>query len=80
MSTNTELIQRWFKEVWCEPRRAEAIEEWMAPDAQLYGLGGYPRNAGQFGVGHVPCKTEFSHEFSHPAEDRPTWDCGRKVA
>src|SRR4029434_3483686 len=34
----------------------------------------YPRNTGQLGVGHVLCGTEFSHEFKHPSEDRPTWD------
>jgi hypothetical protein len=41
---------------------------------------GYPRKAGQFGVGHVLYGTKFNHEFSHPAEDRPTWDFGRKAA
>ena len=41
---------------------------------------GYPRKAGQFGVGHVLYGTKFTHEFSHPAEDRPTWDIGLKAA
>ena len=41
---------------------------------------GYPRKAGQFGVGPVLYGTKFSHEFSHPAEDRPTWDIGPKAA
>jgi transposase len=41
---------------------------------------GYPRKAGQFGVGHVLYGTKFNHEFSHPAEDRPTWDIGPKAA
>ena len=41
---------------------------------------GYPRKAGQFGVGHVLYGTKFTHEFSHPAEDRPTWDIGPKAA
>ena len=45
----------------------------------LHAVSGYPRNAGQFGVGHVLYGTKFNHEFSHPAEDRPTWDFGRKV-
>ena len=40
---------------------------------------GYPLKAGQFGVGHVLYGTAFSHEFSHPSEDRPTWDFGRKA-
>ena len=40
---------------------------------------GYPRKVGQLGVGHVLYGTEFRHEFSHPTEDRPTWDCGRKA-
>jgi hypothetical protein len=40
---------------------------------------GYPLKAGQFGVGHVRYGTAFSHEFSHPSEDRPTGDCGRKA-
>jgi hypothetical protein len=31
---------------------------------------GYPRKAGQFGVGHVLYGAKFNHEFSHPAEDR----------
>ena len=34
----------------------------------------FPRKARQLGVGHV-----FSHEFSHPAEDRPTWDFETKA-
>jgi hypothetical protein len=41
---------------------------------------GYPRKAGQFGVGHVLYGTQFTREFSHPAEDRPTWDIGPKAA
>ena len=41
---------------------------------------GYPRKAGLFGVGHVLYGTKFKHEFSHPAEDRPTWDIGPKAA
>lgn len=41
---------------------------------------GYPRKAGHFGVGHVLYGTKFKHEFSHPAEDRPTWDIGPKAA
>jgi hypothetical protein len=40
---------------------------------------GYPRKVGQLGVGHVLYGTEFSHEFSHPTEDRATWDFGRKA-
>jgi hypothetical protein len=39
----------------------------------------YPRNTGQCGVGPVLCGTEFSHEFKHPSEDRPTWDFGPKA-
>ena len=35
-------------------------------------LFGYPRKAGQFGVGHVLYGAKFNHEFSHHAEDRPT--------
>src|SRR6266571_3952859 len=42
-------------------------------------LKGYPRKAGQFSVGQVLYGTEFSHEFSHSTEDRPTWDFGRKA-
>jgi hypothetical protein len=41
---------------------------------------GYPRKARQVGVGHVLYGTKFNHEFSHPAEDRPTWDMGLKAA
>jgi hypothetical protein len=41
---------------------------------------GYPLKAGQFGVGRVLYGAKFSHEFSHPAEDRPPWDFGRKAA
>ena len=44
-----------------------------------YRFNGYPLKAGQLGVGHVLYGTEFSHEFSHPTEDRPTWDFGRKA-
>src|SRR2546428_13305501 len=40
---------------------------------------GHGFNAGQFGVGHVPCGAEFRQEFSHFAEDRPPWDCGLKA-
>src|SRR5712692_8958324 len=40
---------------------------------------GYRFNAGQFGVGHVPCGAEFRQEFSHLSEDRPTWDFGPKA-
>jgi hypothetical protein len=43
-------------------------------------LTGYPRKAGQFGVGLILYGTKFTHEFSHPAEDRPTWDIGPKAA
>jgi hypothetical protein len=41
---------------------------------------GYLRKAGQLGVGHVLYGTKFNHEFSPPAEDRPTWDIGPKAA
>ncbi|TQV86531.1 ester cyclase [Aliikangiella coralliicola] len=37
MSTNSELVNRWFQEVWCEPRNPKAIDELMAEDAQLHG-------------------------------------------
>ena len=41
---------------------------------------GYPRKAGRFGVGRVLYGTKFTHEFSHPVEDRPIWNFGRKAA
>ena len=46
----------------------------------IIALEGAPHKAGRLGVGHVLYGTGFSHEFSHPAEDRPTWDFGREVA
>jgi cytochrome c553 len=46
---------------------------------QVYRDTEYPRNTGQCGVGPVLCGTEFSHEFKHPSEDRPTWDFGPKA-
>jgi hypothetical protein len=39
---------------------------------EIYRPSGYPRKAGHFGVGHVLYGTKSNHEFSHPAEDRPT--------
>src|SRR5438128_8995474 len=52
---------------WAQTRTALAASESVR-------IRGYGFNAGQFGVGHVPCGAEFRQEFSHLAEDRPTWD------
>lgn len=38
MSPNKALIVRWFDEVWNQGR-AEAIDEMLAPDARMHGLG-----------------------------------------
>ena len=61
--------------------QAAAVHEHSLPlgYVMVYAFG-YLRKAGQRGVGHVLYGTEFSHEFSHLTEDRPTWDFGRKVA
>src|SRR5882672_10226785 len=70
------LAKRFLKEL----EEAEAQTE-PQPRKRIAGLGqgGYPRKAGQFGVGQVLYGTEFSHEFSHSTEDRPPWDFGRKA-
>ena len=41
---------------------------------------GDPRKAGRFSVAQVLYGAKFHPEFSHPSEDRPPWDFGRKAA
>ena len=38
MGANTDIVRQWFEEVW-NRGRAEAIEELLAPDAVMHGLG-----------------------------------------
>ena len=38
MERNEKLARRWFREVWCEPRRVETIDELLADDAKLHGV------------------------------------------
>ena len=38
MSTHRDLINRWFHEVWGEPRNAAAIDELMHPEVEFHGL------------------------------------------
>ncbi len=38
MASNVDLVRRWFREVWCEPRNPETIDELMPEDSKLYGL------------------------------------------
>ncbi len=40
MTSNTEIVKRWFKEVWCEPHNPKVIDELMAEDCCLYGISG----------------------------------------
>ena len=37
--TNREILERGFEEVWGNPRQTATIEELMAPDCRLHGLG-----------------------------------------
>ena len=64
----------------CQTDTESVMQLSLEQAATCLGKSGYPRKAGQFGVGHVLYGTKFNHEFSHPAEDRPTWDIGPKAA
>jgi hypothetical protein len=44
----------------------------LTEETEFTGYGGNPRKAGRIGVGHVLYGAKFNHEFSPPAEDRPT--------
>lgn len=38
MAELTALMDRWFREVWCEPRREETIDELLDDDVKLHGV------------------------------------------
>lgn len=38
MSSNAELVKRWFREVWCEPENSALMDELMSEDVRLYGI------------------------------------------
>jgi predicted ester cyclase len=38
MQSNAEVVKRWFREVWCEPRNAAMIDEMMVENVKLCGL------------------------------------------
>jgi len=61
-------------------RHQPEIREVVRPAVTLGPHVGNPRKAGRIGVGHVLYGAKFNHEFSPPAEDRPTWDSGLKAA
>ena len=42
MGTNEAIARRWFKEVWCTPRRDESIDELMSADCELHGVAPQP--------------------------------------
>ena len=58
MRDNRALVRRWFDEVW-NKKRADAIDEMMAPDCRAHGLQG---EDGQTVVGVGPFK-EFHRSF-----------------
>ncbi len=52
MSANRALIERWFEEVWNQ-KRADAIDELLAADAQMHGLGAEMRGPAGFKPFHA---------------------------
>ena len=52
MSANKALIERWFEEVW-NKGRAEAIDEMLAADAPMHGLGAEMRGPAGFKPFHA---------------------------
>ncbi len=52
MSANRALIERWFEEVW-NKKRADAIDEMLAADAEMHGLGAKMRGPAGFKPFHA---------------------------
>lgn len=38
MNVRADMVTRWFREVWCEPRNPNAIDELLADDARIFGV------------------------------------------
>ena len=38
MSSNAELVKRWFRGVWCQPRDSALVDELLSDEVRIYGI------------------------------------------